>query len=212
MPEESTQWVIVLHGYPPCPPGTSVSSESVTPEEENAFHPEWRARADEVIEQYRKGDIIIVTGGRYYENGKEMYNNPLLMRNYLVHRGVPNESILCRYVGDDKVGTSANPTDTRDEILHVLKRIQEEGWDDVAVCPVSNKVHLKRIEAMIKWYARKMGMTLVIRPLPTVSQLGPIWAFTEIFLRLYTRFDPGWNGPLPEMMRARRRRGCKKRG
>jgi SanA protein len=61
---------------------------------ENLFY---RKRIQKVVELYRLGKFkyIIVSGDNSFKN----YDEPSLMRNDLIHMGVPDSSIYCDYAG-----------------------------------------------------------------------------------------------------------------
>lgn len=173
-------------------------------------HPEWRARLNQAIHAIKKKavDIIIVAGGRHFENGKEIYNNPKAMRAYLMQYGVPVEKIRWRDVEDEDIESPMNPTDTGDEVSIALSIIKECGWEGKIICPVSNWLHLVRIKAIYERRAKRSRIKLNLQPLPIPNLLGWKWAIMEIVLFWpYTLIDPGWEGSLAEKMRASRRQG-----
>ena len=180
--------VAVIHAYPP-------------------DTPEWKTRMGCAVNAYREGLVqrIIVTGGR---NGLKGYNNPDRMREYLKTNGVPEDHIVWQDIPNDKVFTEVNTTDTADEVRWAMGVILVKGWQDWIVRPISNRVHMVRILRIYRFWARGVGVKLNLRPLTTTSMLGWKWALAEVLLlRLYTRFDPGWRGPLAERMRGSRRWG-----
>lgn len=173
-------------------------------------HPEWPARLDRAIKALCAGEVdaIIVTGGR---DGLYGYNNPRLMRMYLIEHGVPPEKIVWRDIADDKVEAKENPADTGDEVGVAISLIRENGWQTAVIRPVSNWLHLVRIRVIYWWRTRRMGMSLKIRPLSIPIMLGWKWAImTEIGLCWpLTLIDPGWTGPIARWMRKKRRQGSK---
>lgn len=172
-------------------------------------HKEWSARLDRSAEAFRAGHVcfIIVTGGRDGLNG---YNNPQLMEEYLVKKGVPLQCIKRRSIQDDEVGTPENTVDTADEVRDAIRLIAENGWQKTIIRPVSNNVHIWRILKIYRARARKMRFKLNLKSLPINNLLGRKWAIMEIVLmRSYTLFDPSWEGPVAEWMRKKRRAGMK---
>lgn len=171
-------------------------------------HPEWAARLNRAAKALRVGevDVVIVTGGRYFRDGEEVYNNPRLMRTYLIEHGVPSGSIVWRDIPDSEVETAANPVDAGDEVGVALSLIADNGWCSAIIRPISNQVHLLRLLAI---YRARAGVSeMRFGPLPIPSMLGRKWKLMEVLLfRPYTLLDPGWRGPLAEWMRKRRRSG-----
>jgi vancomycin permeability regulator SanA len=64
------------------------------------------ARLDKAVELYRRGDfpVVIVSGGR----GREGYDEGVVMRGYLIGKGVPAASIIVDLHGDTTMRTAEN--------------------------------------------------------------------------------------------------------
>lgn len=187
----TVQAVAVVHSLPPT-------------------HPEWAKRLNRAVEAFGAGEVdaIIVTGGRFFSGGKEVFNNPRLMRTYLIEHGVPPDSIAWRDVANGDVKTAKNPADTGDEVGVAIFLTVQNGWCSAVIRPDSNSIHWDRIENNYRARARNLGLELRLEPLLIPSTLGRMWALQEMTLfRFYTLIDPGWTGPVAEWMRKRRRLG-----
>src|SRR5215469_2100481 len=64
------------------------------------------ARLDRAVELYRRGEfpVVIVSGGR----GREGYDEGMVMRDYLIGKGVPAASIIVDLHGDTTMKTAEN--------------------------------------------------------------------------------------------------------
>jgi vancomycin permeability regulator SanA len=64
------------------------------------------ARLDKAVELYRRGDFpaVIVSGGR----GREGYDEGVVMRDYLIGKGIPAASIIVDLHGDTTMRTAEN--------------------------------------------------------------------------------------------------------
>ena len=115
----------------------------------NTVHPDGTpsrrlaARLDRTLELYRGGyfPLIIVSGGP----GKEGHDEAVVMRDYLVHRGVPAESIL---VDSEGVNTFASARKTQ-------QVMRERGLSKVLV--ITQYFHVPRSKLALK----KFGISTV---------------------------------------------------
>lgn len=126
-----------------------------------------QGRLDKAIELYEKGyfDYIIVSGGF----GKEGFSEAIVMKEYLIEKGIPSDSILVDEVGNDSYMTAKN-----------TKKIMEK-MDFHTVTIVSQFYHITRTKLAF----HKVGLDDVYTAHSTSYEVRDIYSLIREFPAYY---------------------------
>tara|TARA_B100001142_G_scaffold311719_1_gene346397 strand:+ start:416 stop:814 length:399 start_codon:yes stop_codon:yes gene_type:complete len=96
-----------------------------------------KSRLDKGIEKYKKGDIIIVSGGN---NAKVHHTEAYVMKKYLINTGnIPSFSIL----------TEGKSLSTEENIINLSKIISRENFKRFSI--ITSKTHIPKVKKMVKY-------------------------------------------------------------
>ena len=126
-----------------------------------------QGRLDKAIELYEKGyfDYIIVSGGF----GKEGFSEAIVMKEYLIEKGIPSDSILVDEVGNDSYMTAKN-----------TKKIMKQ-MDFHTVTVISQFYHITRTKLAF----HKVGLDDVYTAHSTSYEVRDIYSLLREFPAYY---------------------------